>query len=251
MDEKEKLLNNLKELVDQEANESLVMGALFYKIETKLKNELINNFKVNITNLITAYQLNKSKYKNEIDSMVKSYEDVVNHIANLFEIQYINIQETLIKKQTAQKEAIAKIIEVKVLCDAFKQKNDKENLLKMKDIIKKRIEEKLNYDVLINHCERKLEQCLVNMQAALKSIAVKKEIALNTEKKSFIRVFTNLIKRLFIRHSFNKDIKEQQDKFLKAVIREGEDTEIYVGYKINQFNLQLQRAQVDLDAAAQ
>lgn len=251
MDEKEKLLQNVQDLVDHEANEILVMGALFYKIENKLKNEIINDFKANINNLVTAYQLNELKYQSEISAMIRSYEEVVDQIANLYEIQYINIQDTLIKKQAAQKEAIAKIMEVKVLFEAFKAKDDKENLSKMKDIIKKRIEEKLNYDVLVDHCERKLERCLVNMQTSLKSIAVKKEVVLKNEKKTVISFFTNLIKKIFVRHNFDKEIKEQQDIFLKKVIKEGKDTEIYIGYKINQFNLQLEKAQEDINACAE
>lgn len=251
MNEKEKLLNNIKELINQETNEILIMGALFYKLETKIKNEIINDFKTNIDNLINVYQLKRSKYENEINSMVQSYEEVVNNIANAFEIQYINIQNVLIEKQAAQKDAIAKIIEVKILCDAFRASNDNENLMKMKDILKKRIEEKLNYDVIIDHCERKLEKCLVNMQISLKSIAVKQEDSLFLEKNSFIITLKNFVKKIFVRHSFNKDIKEEQDRFLKKVIKEGKDTEVYIGYKINQFNLQLQRVQADLDAAAE
>ena len=251
MEEKEKLLNNIKELINQEANEVLIMGALFYKLETKIKSDLINGFKDNINNLVIAYQLNKSKYENEINDMINSYEDVVNNIANLYEVQYANIQETLIQKQAAQKEAIAKIIEIKVLCDVFRANKDKENLLKMKDILKKRIEEKLNYDVLVDHCERKLEKCLVDMQISLKSIAVKQEFVLDHEQVPFITTLKYFIKKLFIRHSFNKDIKVKQDSFLKHVIKEEKDTELFIGYNINQFNLQLQRVQADLDAAAE
>lgn len=251
MNEKEKLLNNIKELINQETNEILIMGALFYKLETKIKNEIINDFKTNIDNLINVYQLKRSKYENEINSMVQSYEEVVNNIANAFEIQYINIQNVLIEKQAAQKDAVAKIIEVKILCDAFRASNDNENLMKMKDILKKRIEEKLNYDVIIDHCERKLEKCLVNMQISLKSIAVKQEDSRFLEKNSFIITLKNFVKKIFVRHNFEKDVKEKQDRFLKKVIREGKDTEVYIGYKINQFNLQLQRVQADLDAAAE
>ena len=251
MNEKEKLLNNIKELINQETNEILIMGALFYKLETKIKNEIINDFKTNIDNLINVYQLKRSKYENEINSMVQSYEEVVNNIANAFEIQYINIQNVLIEKQAAQKDAVAEIIEVKILCDAFRASNDNENLMKMKDILKKRIEEKLNYDVIIDHCERKLEKCLVNMQISLKSIAVKQEDSRFLEKNSFIITLKNFVKKIFVRHSFNKDIKEEQDRFLKKVIKEGKDTEVYIGYKINQFNLQLQKVQTDLDAAAE
>jgi len=251
MEEKEKLLNNVKELINQETNEILIMGALFYKLETKIKNDIINSFKENINNLVSAYQLKKSKYENEINSMIQSYEQVVNKIANAYEAQYIDIQNILIEKQAAQKEAIAKIIEVKKDCDTYRTKHDKENLMKMKDILKKRIEEKVNYDFLVDHCERKLEKCLVNMQISLKSIAVKQESALFVEKNSFIITLTNFIKKIFIRHSFTKDIKETQEKFLKKVIKDGKNTEIYINYKMNQFNLQLQKAQADINACAE
>ena len=251
MEEKEKLLKNVQELISQETNEILIMGALFYKLESKIKDEIINSFKENINNLLNAYQLKKSKYKDEIDSMIKSYEEVVNKISSLYEEQYINIQNTLIEKQAAQKEAIAKIIEVKKDCDTYRAKHDKENLMKMKDILKKRIEEKVNYDFLVDHCERKLEKCLVNMQISLKSLAIKQESDVLIEKNSFIITLKKYLKKMFIRHSFTKDIKETQDKFLKKVIKEGKDTEIYINYKMNQFNLQLQKAQADLDAAAE
>lgn len=251
MEEKEKLLNSVKELINQETNEILIMGALFYKLETKIKKEIINSFKENINNLVGAYQLKRSKYENEINLMIHSYEQVVNKIANAYEAQYIDIQNTLIEKQAAQKEAIAKIMEVKLKCDSFKANNDKENLLQMKDILKKKIETKVNYDFLVDHCERKLEKCLVNMQISLKSIAVKQESALFVEKNSFIITLTNFIKKIFIRHSFTKDIKETQEKFLKKVIKDGKDTEIYINYKMNQFNLQLQKAQADINACAE
>ncbi|HCC04576.1 MAG TPA: hypothetical protein DEP51_07005, partial [Clostridiales bacterium] len=116
MEEKEKLLNNVKELINQETNEILIMGALFYKLETKIKNDIINSFKENINNLVSAYQLKKSKYENEINSMIQSYEQVVNKIANAYEAQYLDIQNILLEKQAAQKEAIATIIEVKQDC---------------------------------------------------------------------------------------------------------------------------------------
>ena len=59
------------------------------------------------------------------------------------------------------------------------------------------------------------------MQISLKSIAVKQESALFVEKNSFIITLTNFIKKIFIRHSFTKDIKETQEKFLKKVIKDG------------------------------
>ena len=251
MEERENLLNNVKHLISQESNEILIMGALFYKLETKLKEDAINSFKENIYNLINAYQLNKSKYEKEINSMIKQYEDVINEVADLYELQYMNIQDTLIQKQAAQKETISKILEVKFVCDAFRAAKDTENLVILKDILKKSIEEKLNYDVIVDHCEKKLEKCLVDMQVSLKSLEVKQEINLLTEKVSFIDTLKSFIKKLFIRHSFEKDVKEKQDKFLKRVSREGKDTEFYVNYKINQFNLQLQRAQAEINAAAE
>ena len=38
---------------------------------------------------------------------------------------------------------------------------------------------------------------------------------------------------------------------MRKFVKDGKDTEIYINYKMNQFNLQLQKAQADINACAE
>ena len=217
MEQKDRFMEALRKLNEIESSRIVLSLAIYDKKLQEIKTRKLDNIRSSLEAKI--YYLPK-KIKDEkekqIDEIINQYEEAIDDILSAYNTQNIKIQKYLQESEIAQKYTISEII--KIYKD-FKSKKDTLDDFQKQVIIKK-VQTKLNYDVIIDECEARIELCLDNAVNTLEENFedISKEIK-TIEKESFIfRVF-RLIKS-FISKKENTDNIFEGTKEKLSIIRE-------------------------------
>ena len=168
--------------------------AIYDKKIKEIKKRKLDNIRNSLESKI--YNLPK-KVKEEkliqIDEIMKEYEDVIDDIISAYNTQTLKIQKYLQESEVAQKYTISEIIKL------YKDlKSNNENLTddQKREIIKK-VQTKLNYDVIIDECEARIELCIDNAVNTLEDNfkETTNEITI-VQKDNFISKFLKFIKTI-------------------------------------------------------
>ena len=154
MEQKERFMEALRKLNEIESSRIILSLAIYDKKIKEIKKRKLDNIRNSLESKI--YNLPK-KVKEEkliqIDEIMKEYEDVIDDIISAYNTQTLKIQKYLQESEVAQKYTISEIIKL------YKDlKSNNENLTddQKREIIKK-VQTKLNYDVIIDECESRIE----------------------------------------------------------------------------------------------
>lgn len=194
MEQKERFMEALRKLNEIESSRIILSLAIYDKKIKEIKKRKLDNIRNSLESKI--YNLPK-KVKEEkliqIDEIMKEYEDVIDDIISAYNTQTLKIQKYLQESEVAQKYAISEIIKL------YKDlKSNNENLTddQKREIIKK-VQTKLNYDVIIDECEARIELCIDNAVNTLEDNfkEITNEITI-VQKDNFISKFLKFIKTL-------------------------------------------------------
>lgn len=189
----EKLMKNLTRLAEIENNNLKIKSAIFLrKINNKIDNA-IKEIGLRINEEIEFYGQKSDNFPEYKESVLKKYTEEFNKILDEYELQYVNICEELMETHANQKFAIANCIKMKNLKEEFLESDKYEEYKKIKakykekmdnsltkeefdknmnllkelknpidgyDIkIKACIEKAKDYELIIQNCNEKLEEC--------------------------------------------------------------------------------------------
>lgn len=194
MEQKERFMEALRKLNEIESSRIILSLAIYDKKIKEIKKRKLDNIRNSLESKI--YNLPK-KVKEEkliqIDAIMKEYEDVIDDIISAYNTQTLKIQKYLQESEVAQKYTISEIIKL------YKDlKSNNENLTddQKREIIKK-VQTKLNYDVIIDECEARIELCIDNAVNTLEDNfkETTNEITI-VQKDNFISKFLKFIKTL-------------------------------------------------------
>ncbi len=194
MEQKERFMEALRKLNEIESSRIILSLAIYDKKIKEIKKRKLDNIRNSLESKI--YNLPK-KVKEEkliqIDEIMKEYEDVIDDIISAYNTQTLKIQKYLQESEVAQKYTISEIIKL------YKDlKSNNENLTddQKREIIKK-VQTKLNYDVIIDECESRIELCIDNAVNTLEDNfkETTNEITI-VQKDNFISKFLKFIKTL-------------------------------------------------------
>lgn len=194
MEQKERFMEALRKLNEIESSRIILSLAIYDKKIKEIKKRKLDNIRNSLESKI--YNLPK-KVKEEkliqIDEIMKEYEDVIDDIISAYNTQTLKIQKYLQESEVAQKYTISEIIKL------YKDlKSNNENLTddQKREIIKK-VQTKLNYDVIIDECEARIELCIDNAVNTLEDNfkETTNEITI-VQKDNFISKFLKFIKTL-------------------------------------------------------
>lgn len=244
MEQKDRFMEALRKLNEIESSRIVLSLAIYDKKLQEIKTRKLDNIRSSLEAKI--YYLPK-KIKDEkekqIDEIINQYEEAIDDILSAYNTQNIKIQKYLQESEIAQKYTISEII--KIYKD-FKSKKDTLDDFQKQEIIKK-VQTKLNYDVIIDECEARIELCLDNAVNTLEENFedISKEIK-TIEKESFIfRVF-RLIKS-FISKKENTDNIIEGTKEKLSIIRENIQKRMNeIKYEIVGFDIQMQKVKAQL-----
>lgn len=244
MEQKDRFMEALRKLNEIESSRIVLSLAIYDKKLQEIKTRKLDNIRSFLEAKI--YYLPK-KIKDEkekqIDEIINQYEEAIDDILSAYNTQNIKIQKYLQESEIAQKYTISEII--KIYKD-FKSKKDTLDDFQKQEIIKK-VQTKLNYDVIIDECEARIELCLDNAVNTLEENFedISKEIK-TIEKESFIfRVF-RLIKS-FISKKENTDNIFEGTKEKLSIIRENIQKRMNeIKCEIVGFDIQMQKVKAQL-----
>lgn len=194
MEQKERFMEALRKLNEIESSRIILSLAIYDKKIKEIKKRKLDNIRNSLESKI--YNLPK-KVKEEkliqIDEIMKEYEDVIDDIISAYNTQTLKIQKYLQESEVAQKYTISEIIKL------YKDlKSNNENLTddQKREIIKK-VQTKLNYDVIIDECESRIELCIDNAVNTLEDNfkEITNEITI-VQKDNFISKFLKFIKTI-------------------------------------------------------
>ena len=230
MEQKDRFMEALRKLNEIESSRIVLSLAIYDKKLQEIKTRKLDNIRSSLEAKI--YYLPK-KIKDEkekqIDEIINQYEEAIDDILSAYNTQNIKIQKYLQESEIAQKYTISEIIKI---YKEFKSKKDTT---------------KLNYDVIIDECEARIELCLDNAVNTLEENFedISKEIK-TIEKESFIfRVF-RLIKS-FISKKENTDNIFEGTKEKLSIIRENIQKRMNeIKCEIVGFDIQMQKVKAQL-----
>lgn len=228
----EKLMKNITKLAEIENNNLKIKSAIFLrKINDKI-NIATNEIGLRIDEEIEFYGQKVQNYSEYKESVVKKYAEEFNKILEEYELQYVNICEELMETYANQKITIANCKKMKNLKEEFlesdkyeeykkikaKYKEDMDNSLTKVDFeknmnllkelknpiddydikIKACIEKAKDYELIIQNCNQKLEECKQKSIDEVNKIVSKKTSQLVIyQKNNIIFKIINKISNIF------------------------------------------------------
>ncbi len=213
----EKIVLTIKELSENENNKLLLWAAIYQNMVAELIEIKKKEFKDYIYGQAKVYKANSKKSQELIDKLIAQYENDLNSVAGQFNSEYIYIQNETVLTQSNQKIAIANIIaskrgEIKAI-----ESNNEVLAQKFRKKVYATTQKKLNYDVVIDECMTRLEECKKNTINSINEIFTIKNNQLS-KNNGLWRKFINLFKNLFggERH-FRKYIVGQLETNFKEI----------------------------------
>lgn len=244
MEQKDRFMEALRKLNEIESSRIVLSLAIYDKKLQEIKTRKLDNIRSSLEAKI--YYLPK-KIKDEkekqIDEIINQYEEAIDDILSAYNTQNIKIQKYLQESEIAQKYTISEIIK---LYKDFKSKKDTLDDFQKQEIIKK-VQTKLNYDVIIDECEARIELCLDSAVNTLEENFedISKEIK-TIEKESFIFRAFRLIKS-FISKKENTDNIFEGTKQKLSIIRENIQKRMNeIKCEIVGFDIQMQKVKAQL-----
>ena len=244
MEQKERFMEALRKLNEIESSRIILSLAIYDKKIKEIKKRKLDNIRNSLESKI--YNLPK-KVKEEkliqIDEIMKEYEDVIDDIISAYNTQTLKIQKYLQESEVAQKYTISEIIKL------YKDlKSNNENLTddQKREIIKK-VQTKLNYDVIIDECEARIELCIDNAVNTLEDNfkETTNEITI-VQKDNFISKFLKFIKTLISKNE-NMDNIFSSSKEKLNIIRDNITKRMNeIKCEIVGFDIQMQKVKAQI-----
>ena len=228
----EELIKNLKDLTELENINLKIKSAIFLrKIKDKIENAM-KEIELRIDEEIKFYGQKIENYSEYKESLLKKYFNEVEKVSEEYELQFINICEELIENYANQKISIANCKKIKNLRDKYivsekyqeykkikaKYKEDMDNSLTKADFeknmnllsdlinpldefdvkMKACVEKANDYEMVIQACNQKLEECKQNSIAEINKIVSSKTTQLVVyENNNILSKIINKITNIF------------------------------------------------------
>ena len=168
------LIEKLTELNEMEIAKIKVLTAIFMKTLQELNDKKVQSMVSNFEEQAKAYGQHLADYQEIYDKTISQYEAQMTQIMDKYKERFINIQLELQEAECNQKIAIAnlkKSFDIKSEAEeASKEKLAQDYLRKMFACMQK----KENYDLIIDECEKELENCIEEAENKLNNVFLDK-----------------------------------------------------------------------------
>lgn len=191
------LIDELAKLNELEINKTKVLTAIFSKTIQEIKQKKIQSLQSNFEEQAMFYGQYLEDYDEVYKEMLSRYEEQLDKITEKYNELYINMQLELQEAECNQKIAITnlkKSFDIKQsLSDVLQNDLREEYAKKMIACMQK----KINYDIIIDECERELNKCASNMEKRINTLFSDKSSQISLQEESAFNKFFNKIKNIF------------------------------------------------------
>jgi hypothetical protein len=188
----ESLSNNLKDLNSVEDEISIVQSAIYKNKLKEAKEKKINEIENELSAQAKIYNQNISKYKNQIEEILKIYEVQIDKLINIYDSLYINVFKKMESARVNQKIAVTNIISVEGKLENNDITEEQKKQLKKCQIAY--AQRKINYSVIIDECEARINWCIENAQINIDKLFVCENNKIELYKDN---IFTKIRKMIF------------------------------------------------------
>ncbi len=211
---------DLKELVDIENQKQINLTILF-------ENSLSNSKKIRLTEfrdklyIQANYYNTLERYKIQIENLVKQYERQLEKLFDVCSTRYINIQKELLGALQSEIIVVTNISINKRNLEKALENNNKEQIHYYTNKINASIQKKLNYEVILTECNRRLEEYIEQIKNLSEQIKMTENIAIVEKKENKImRFLNNLIKNLNKKKNFENYILKPSEDHIEFLTNE-------------------------------
>lgn len=232
------LKETLRKLSDIENSRCVISIALFDKKVQAIKNKKLDIVRADLESKVYGIKGDKLlKAENEINEIVSGFENAIDNLINIYYEQQIRLQEHLQKLEYDQKLIINELLKVYLDYKANPSDEAKGKVLAY-------AQKKVNYDVLIDECEGRIEVNIDEAENAIDSLIENKTIKIMAKPKdNFITRFSKIIKAFFSKpvQNFSNKFEENREKLSKVESFSNRKVK-RVKYEIVYFDAQLEEA---------
>ena len=172
------LMNDLRELNQNEQDAIRVFCAVYQNSYEKLKNEKLEALDKSLTEQIQFYGRKKAKYSENIRQIMEKYTNLIDQMAQVYHTWLGAIILDLQDVYNNQKIAIA---------------NAKISIGLSHEGKKLASEEKINnYEIVAQECKRQMADCKDKMNSQLDAIFYEKDKSLSTKNSNIFQKFMNI-----------------------------------------------------------
>lgn len=244
MEEKEKFMEALRKLNEIESSRIVLSLAIYDKKLKEIKNRKLKNIRSFLESKIyNMSKKDKEEKEKQIEEIMIEYESVIDDILSAYNTQNLKIQKYLQESEIAQKYTISEIIK---LYKELKSKNEKLTDDQKQEIVRK-LQTKLNYDVIIDECEARIELCLDNAVNTLEDNFEEMTKDITTiQKDNFITRFLKIVKTFFSKKENTDNIFDDVKEKLNIISKNISKRMNEIKYEIVGFDLQMEKVRAQL-----
>lgn len=188
------VLNNLATL----ENDRLLLWATIYTRKCEeLKKQKIEDLRRYFDMSLKFYKRDYSKYEKQYLEFETEYKRKISRLINQYTIEYQYIQNEEVVANSNQKIAIANFVVSKRGEEKAREDNNMVLVEKSERKIFATAQKKLNYDVIIDECNSRLEKCMIDTYSQIDRIFNISDDKLDINKHSFINGIKHFFKVTF------------------------------------------------------
>ena len=155
--------------------------------------------------------------------------------------RYMNIQKELASAVQSEIIVITNISINKENLEKAMENADLEKIRYYTNKINASIQKKLNYEVIINECNARLEKCIEQIEELAESVKIDEETrVVEAKKNKFVEFLTKIINKINNKKNFRNFILQPSEKYLDAVGEKVESSLETVYTQICEFAIQMQ-----------
>ena len=191
-------------------NDRLLLWATIYTRKCEeLKKKKITDFKKYFDTNLKFYKRDLAKYSKQYIELEEKYEKLISSLINQYMVQYQYIQNEEVVANSNQKIAIANFIVSKRGEEKARLENNSALIEKSERKIFATAQKKLNYDVIIDECNSRLQKCMNDTYVKIDEIFDISDNKLTTYRNSLFNSLKHFFRVTFTGDScFNKYVLE-------------------------------------------
>lgn len=174
----EELMNNLRELTNDEQDQIKVFSAMYLKSNENIKKEKVESLEKSIIGQIEFYGRKKSNYSESIEQICNKYAVSIDKIIEQYDIWYCAILDKIQESYNNQKIAITN---TKISIDTENELNYVASDNKV-----------TNYEIVIQECKKQLRECKSGMESKLNDLFFSRDKSLAVRKANIFQKIINI-----------------------------------------------------------
>ena len=203
------LMDKLTQLHELEQKKAQILAAIFTKTTKEIMDKKVQSLQVNFEEQAKFYGQNLERYEDIFDQILLKYKKQLSPIIDKYNGFYINMQLELQEAECNQKIAITNLKKSFDIKQELSHKAGSEIIAEYNRKIVACMQKKENYDVIIEECEKEIEECSKNMQDKIDDLFSDKLSQVSIKGKSSFGKFISKIKnKLTGARKFNRYVVE-------------------------------------------